>query len=497
MAVDPQNLKKLPSKIFAWLTTNPLHAGLVGAAVLVIALFAILVVSIERTHVTQEKVQIAEDDPNLCRRVRKLDALEPSLAKRGQSKEYQAASAKAFKQLTGTEASPDDLAILSHAAESCDGADNDSFAWAVLLDARIKRGVWPAQPQHPPKRAEQRTRLAQAIEKNPGLPIVLPADAAARKEWLQLAATAQPPLDAVIQRFRNGTQEADLAIYQQLVEVAPDSPPVAQFYEKLGLLSQPIDVADTAGGAANPPASMPVGPNGTLPFLGVLGGEQCALAGAKSAYPPLVIRSCKGLVPRRLPQGEVVLVGAEVRLAGGAALHWLPLVLSDDGRVSINARDKVDDKLLAAFVSAAPHFTADGKPYAGELKPLTVEGKPLTFVSPLQKIAPVIFSTAKARIEKKDCPKLDKLRCEALGGDDHDKCEIAAPVCVVLNSGAKLRVARSLQIHAEPCLREFGEKSSCEHHDTYGLFVDKKDKGDKSYSENAPVVIAESAGASD
>ncbi len=494
LELDPQSIGEALKRAAGWLRANPIVAVMGGGLVLIVILFVAVIASVTHNNVAPEKVHIAEDDANLCVRVQKLLKLESSAEKRGMSGEYQVALQRVFKELLGEEGSPDDLAQLSENALRCNGASNEDFAWQVALDARLKRGAWPDKLTAPPSNPDLRTHLAQALDKYTALHPALPADPAARDAWLRFAALAQPPQKTILAMFSKGTPDEDVQLYQALIRVAPDSPVVGDIYGKLGLLSQPIYVADTSGSAGVQPASMPMGVDDTLPFLGVISGEQCALAGDKRAHPALILRSCNGLVPRRLPQGEVILVGTPTHFDRDESLRWLPIVLGDDGAVKIGEAGKVSEKLLAAFVTAAPHFTADGKPFTGDLAPVAADNKPLTFRSPEQKMVPVILFSQKAPVKvDKACPKLEKNRCESHKDEDGtiDKCEVAAPICLTLGNGQMLRVARALNIHTEGCIKEYGEKNSCEHHDTYSLFVDVRAKGEKAFTDGTALPIAE------
>lgn len=498
--LDPQSLKEYAQAAAKWVKKNPIPAALAGGLALLILLFSLVISSLFKDNVTPEKVSLAEDEPNLCARLHKLDALEPSLQKRGLSVEYKNATSKLGEELLGEKASPDDLAVMGEVQRTCHGMSNHDFAWAVAIEARLRRGVWPKALGLPPS-ASLRDRLARVLEKVPAAQIALPTDSASLDAWFKFAADDDVVLQPLVEAWLNassvtaGPQQRWFATYQAAVRLSPKRPIVEQAFEQLGLLKKPIFVVDTNAPDAQPAASQPAsapalhplaGPGGTLVFLGVLTGEDCALAASADPFPPLVLRSCRGLVPRRLQVGEIYLLGAEAK----GVTRYTAALRRDDGswRFGDGAQGEVGGSLLSMFVATAKPSAMVGQ--VGSI--VAVDSQPGLFETKAVKAPLVIGFAAPVGLKpEKRCESISRDRCNALKTETTKRCDIGPTQCVSDTNGHVIRFARVAHLQAEPCLQEFGEKNQCPKTETIGLLIDERSPGATVFNEGSLNKLAE------
>lgn len=491
LELDPQSLKEYLQKAIAWVRANPIPTALAGGVLFTVLLFTMVVSSLLKDNVTEEKVSLAEDEMNLCTRLRKLEQLEPSLQKRGMNVELSKATGKIFTALLGEAPSPDDLALLDQAQRECSGMQNHDFSWLLAIDARVRKGVWPGTLTLPPTSSALRDRFSKAIEKVPTAAIALPTDAASLDAWFVFAAGEAPVMEPLLEAWLRASGAAGLEplaksmrIYQTGVRLTPKSTLIESTFNKLGLLRKPIYVVDVLSPPAPQPASAPasqpvltaaLGPQGTFIFLGVLAGDMCALAASKDPFPPLVERSCKGLVPRRLESGEIFLLPAQTR----TSTRLLPVLMRDDGQLLVGnkTKDEVDPALLGTFVATA-QANSLGKAQVGAITSVTEDGVELAFdTKPIKGAGIVGFSSTLPMTLEKKCPAMPKELCTQLKTENAKRCEIGATVCLTTMAGRTLRYGRTVRVETEPCIAEYGEKAGCPKTETVGLFVDVKEAG--------------------
>jgi hypothetical protein len=359
------------------------------------------------------------------------------------------------------------------------------------METRVRRGLWPSYPEEPPTDAALRQRLLDLLARDTRMKVSLPAER--RESWLRLAVESKTATPLLTEFYKaKATQAEALALYELLTTRIGDKGRwlAQKVYDELGLLPEPIFVLEKTPAAK--PAQLQYGPENTIAFVGALDGDQCAIALLAKVPSPLWIRPCAGLEPRRLPHGELFLLGVEAKLDGAHPVHWLPILVDDDGSVALPAglRAHLDDRLLASFIVSAPRFVLD----AGRFRPfppaLTLASAALasdpptavpSFVTELGGARhPTLLgfaATAKAR-PAAACPSIDRERCAPVrGAAPEDRCELSPPQCIALPHGASVRIVRSHIVRPEPCLREYGERSVCHATDIIGAFVDAKASG--------------------
>ena len=509
---DGRALQEKIEKARAWAQANPLLTGIIGIGGLFLFILLIVIISLFKSSgPSKSDVDAAQAEKNVCKRLTKLQQLESETKQRTFSPEYLKALQTAYRELTQAEPTADDTLALSSVIDECSGLDNADFAWLVNIDTRFRKGEWPAVPKEPPANENVRARLYEGLARNPRLPIALPTEATVRDKWLRFAVenpeyaknTAAPvgPLLAIFYK-ENDTPDAHVALYQQLAQMQTNSGWLARkLYDRLGLLPEPLLVADTA--PETPPPGLTRGPEDTLRFLGVLAGERCAIAIDSSPLPPIWVRPCKGLKPRRFGAGELFLLSAEAQADVQFPLHWLPLLVEDSGeaRYGEALRGKIDDRVLAAFMVAAPRFVLGPKgllPFAPAPSVTQAHqgGAPFaSFKTPLQgALRPrVLAFSAQAKVKlDKACPKVDKTRCDAVKGDgERDSCELAPPMCFTLAGAAMLRATPVRITRPLPCLKEYGTKTQCKAEEITGLFVDPIAEGSSEYTAGPFITLFE------
>lgn len=505
-------------KLQAWIKQNTILAAVIGfAGVFAIVLIIVIISLFKSGGPTKAQVDAASSEPNVCKRLLILQHLETK--QKGFSPEYLGALKKAYSDLTKQEPTADDTLALAGLISDCPGLDNTDFGWLVIVETRFRKGEWPSFPQEPPTNANVRGRLHEALVQYSRLPVQIANDAALRERWLRFAVenpeyqkNPQAPVGPLLAIFYNpdDTQANHLALYQQLAQMAGTSGWLARkIYDRIGLLPEPLFVVDTQPETA--PEGLQRGADDTLRFLGVVEGERCAIAIDGSPLPPLWIRSCKGLKPRRLAAGELFMLATEAKGDPEDPLHWMPVLVEEagDARFGEALRGKIDDRVLAAFMTAAPRFVLGPKglvpfapapsvavAYQGEGGPTFASFKSGAMGSARPRV--LAFSPqAKIKLDK-SCPKVDKARCDAIkGSGDADHCELAAPMCFTLGGQAMLRATPVRVVRPLPCIKEYGEKPNCKASELTGLFVDPIAEGSNDYTQGPFYLLHEKKAVSD
>ncbi len=488
-------LRQKLASVQAWVKDNPALAAVIGAgAVFVFVFLGVIVSLLSGSGPSKTEVQRAETESNICARIQTLAHLEGQ-GRNKLSANYFAALKKAYAELTKDDASPEDVLTLSRQSTNCDGLSNDDLAWRVQIDTRLRRGLWPVYPRLPPTSLAVANELRDVVNPSSLLKPKLPSEPEGKRAWLELAAlggTDDSPLLSPFYR-PDQSQAEDLALYSDLVTMGSGAEWLAKrLYLKLGLLPEPVFVRDDHP-AKDTPASVLRGPGETLRFLGTFDSDRCVIGTTDAELPPLWVRSCKGLVPRRLSKGELVLVGAPAPLDGDTQAHWLPVLFDETGEVAFGAKLAIDARVLATFMIAAPRFQLSPKGWsafdhaptvaqahdavAGDGFPsfrTAAEGKPT-----LLAFAP----EAPIKLAKK-CANIEKDRCDAVrGGDPSDHCAFEPSRCYVLPGDAELRATAVTIVWPDSCIKEYGVKSTCPADVSVGLFVDVRRPGETAYSD--------------
>jgi hypothetical protein len=450
-------------------------------------------------------LEAASAEPVVCKRLQKLAQIDADKKQRGFSQGYLQALTAAYRELTKAEPSADDAVALASLVNECEGLSNEDLAWLVHIETRFRKGEWPSALQEPPTSETVRSRLYEALVRYPRLPITLPTDALLRDKWLRVAVEnpeyAKNPkavIGPLLAQFykENDTQEAYMALYQQLTLSNAGAWLARKLFDRLNLLPEAMFVTDTE--PQTPPANLQRGPDDTLRFLGSLTGDKCAIALDATPLPPVWVRPCKGLKPRRFLAGELFLFAAEAKSDVGFPLHWLPVLVEESGelRFGETLRGKLDDRVLASFMIAAPRFVIGPKGLMPFGPPLNVtsasqgeNGTPFaSFRSALAGRPRVLAFSPQAKVKpEKACPKVDKDRCATVKGEG--SCEMAAPACFTLGGAAIVRATPVRILRPLPCIKEYGEKSRCKAEEISGLFVDPIAEGSSDYTDGPFIVL--------
>jgi hypothetical protein len=498
----------------AWIKDNPVLALVIGLGGLFFIVLVVVIAALLRGGgPSKAQIDAVASEADICKRLHKLNELDTDKKNKGFSAEYVLALKAAYRDLTKIEPTTDDALALAGLSSECTGLSGPDFAWLAIADTRFKKGEWPSWPEEPPSNEAVRGRLHDAITHYPRLQIAIPADAELRSKWLRFAVedpeyakNPQAPIGPLLAVFykADDTQTAHLALYQQLAQMPGGVAWLSRkLYDRLNLLPEPLYVTDTVPETS--PPGLQRGPDYTLRFLGVLEGDRCAIALDPSPLPPLWVRSCKGLLPRRFASGELFLLSAEAKVDVDYPLHWLPLLVEESGDVRFgdSLRGKLDDRVLAAFMVAAPRFVLAPKglipfsPTPNVTSARQGEGGASfasfrTAVSGGFRPRVLAFSPhAKVKLDR-SCPKVNKARCEPIKGQgEHDTCELGAPLCMTLGGAAMVRSTPVRVVRPVPCIKEYGEKTVCKAHEIVGLFVDTIAEGANEYTDGPFIALYE------
>jgi len=457
-------------KVEKWVRANPALAAVVGAGALFFVVLLVVIISlVSGSGPSKRDLAAVESEQNICVRVGRLNEMQSG--QKGQiDPGYLSALGKAYQELTHEDASTQDSLALAQA--SCAGLSNEDLAWRVQVQTRLKHGVWPAFPVLPPTAAQVQTDVREVTHLSSRLTPTIAADVATRSAWLRFAAEGGTEDSVVLAQFyrKDQRQTDELALYEELIRMGDKADWLTDIIaSKLGLLPEPLHVVDRAQ------------PDKTLPFLGVLEGERCAIAKTDGKHPSLTLRPCAGLVPRRLSQGELVLVGAAVPMDTENPAHWLPLLVDDRGDVFFGTKLTIDARVLGAFMAAAPRFQLGAKalvpfaptPSVAQARNPEGETFPSFMTTAVGKPSLLAFSDKAQVSTNKKCAKIDLKRCEAVRGDDPThKCAMEPSHCFILPSDTEIRATVATLQRPELCMKENGENAVCPAAITVGLFID-------------------------
>jgi|GEM_PF-4743106 len=501
------------SKIKNWLQTHPLQAFMLLLAYVCVLLFSVLVVQLIKSKWETNKYAAVEQEQNLCTRLKKLEALEPKVNKRAANAHYQRVLSALIQELIHTSPMMDDVDAMARFSPRCDSLSLVDFAWLFHIEAHLPKGIWPIYPQLPPLDTEIREKLVRTLEEHPYINIKLSRDSKILEQWLLLFSISEKLPLSILEGSTKDPQDA-IYIYQRLALLNPKSSLLAALYKKLNLLERPLYIKDkkqlvfqasmVAPQLKEGTLSPPIGPDKTLLYLGALGAQQCAIAASSATYPPLWLRPCQDILLRRLSVGELFLLSFDVSDNQSKSLHWSPILIDNQGDIKTLPQiyKEVSQDAVRTFIKLAPHYALGKKGYGIYTKELiesqarigipkknaednTQQPSYLSFSTEYEPGAPnaISFSpTPMLHLEFKDCPKIQKDRCETLiQGNNYLSCDIIQSFCVVLNTLDKIRVS-SVQLGIkEECEKEYGSQNQCATTKIPALFIDTQKAGQSDY----------------